>query len=169
MISIHQASVPPSLRALGVLSDLLGKGAAHCEARSIDPAVMLQSRLYLDMLPLTKQVQIASDSANRMGARIAGVPVPSMPDIETTFTELQKRLADTMAFLKSLKPEQFEGGETREIAMPVRGGELKLSGLDYIQGFALPNLYFHVTTAYAIMRHNGVELGKMDYLGNPPA
>ncbi|MDB5377651.1 MAG: hypothetical protein JWR00_2097 [Rubritepida sp.] len=167
MISIHQACIPPAVRALNALSAILAKGAAHCEARSIDPSALLQFRLYPDMFPLTRQVQIASDSANRLGARMAGVPVPSMPDTETSFAELEARLAKTIAFLTSLPASQFEGGETREIVIPGRKGETRMPALEYIQGSAFPNLYFHVATAYDILRHNGVEIGKRDFLGTP--
>jgi len=168
MVSTYKICIPPALRALDALSEILAKGEAHCTARSIDPAVMLQSRLYPDMFALTRQVQIASDSASRMGARIAGVAAPVMPDTETSFGELRERLTTTAKFLRALKPEAFEGGEDREVVVPVRGGELRMSGLDYFQAHAMPNLLFHAATAYAILRHNGVELGKKDFLGPMP-
>lgn len=165
MISIYQATIPPALRILKNLGAVLAKGEAHCIARSIEPGVMLQSRLYPDMFPLVRQVQIASDSARRLGARLAGLDAPSMPDTETSFAELQARLTTSAAFLQSLVADQFEGAETREIVLPGRNGETRLSGLAYLQAFAIPTLYFHATTAFAILRHNGVEIGKLDFLG----
>ncbi len=167
MVSMYQVSIPPCLRALGALAEVLAKGDAHCAARGIEPSVMLQSRLYPDMFPLTRQVQIAADSARRLGARLTRTVPPSVPDVETSFIELQQRLATTIAGLRAITPEQLEGTEDMAITIPIQTGELKLTGLEYAQGFAIPNLYFHAVTAYDILRHNGVELAKKDFLGAP--
>ncbi|MCJ1884037.1 DUF1993 family protein [Pseudomonas sp. LA21] len=163
--SIYQASVPVFIRMLGNLSAILAKAAAHAEAKSIDPSVLINARLAPDMFPLARQVQIASDSAKGAGARLAGVEVPSYPDEETTFAELQARISRTIDFLNTLKPEQFEGAENRTIELKLRTREISFSGADFLLGFVNPNFYFHITTAYDILRHNGVEVGKMDYLG----
>ncbi len=168
MISMFQASVPPCLRALESLTALLDKAVAHCEARKIDPAALLQARLFPDMLPFTRQVQMAADAAKFTGARLAGITPPSDPDTEATFPELRARVAKTVAFLKTLTPEQMEGAATREVTMSVRRGKLTMTGLEYLQAMGLPNMYFHVTTAYDLLRHNGLEVGKLDYLGGLP-
>jgi hypothetical protein len=148
------------------LTHVLAKGEVHCQARSMDPALLLQARLHPEMFPLVRQVQIACDTAIRLGARLVGLAPPSTPDSETSFAELQHRIAQAVAFLERLRPEQFEGGEARALEIPFGKMPLQLSGLGYLQGFALPTLYFHVVTAYAILRHNGVEIGKRDYLGD---
>ncbi len=168
MIAMFQASIPPCLRALEALSAVLDKAVAYCEARKIDPAALLQARLYPDMLPFTRQVQMAADAAKFTGARLAGVTPSSDPDTEATFPELQARLARTVAFLKTLTPAQIEGGATREVTMSTRAGKRVMPGLEYLQVMGLPNLYFHVATAYDLLRHNGVEIGKLDYLGGLP-
>ncbi|MEJ1976044.1 MAG: DUF1993 domain-containing protein [Acetobacteraceae bacterium] len=165
MITMYQACVPPCLQTLGVLSTLVDKAVAHCEAHKIDPAALLLARLYPNMYPFTRQIQVATDAAKLASARLAGVTPPPYPDTETTFPELTQRLAKTIAFLKTLEPAQFDGSETREIVIPTGKGERRMTGLAYLQTFALPNFYFHATTAYAILRHNGVELGKRDFLG----
>jgi hypothetical protein len=162
---MYAASVPTLVRGLGNLSGLLGKGLASAEARDIDPAVLIAARLAPDMHPLSRQVQIASDSAKGAAARLAGAEVPSFPDTETTFAQLQARVSRTIDYLQTLKAEQFEGAEARTITLPSPGGEMKFSGQDFLFGFALPNFFFHVTIAHAILRHNGVPIGKMDYLG----
>ncbi|MDH0896747.1 MULTISPECIES: DUF1993 domain-containing protein [unclassified Pseudomonas] len=164
-LSLYQASVPQFVRMFGNLSAILDKAAAHAEARKIDPAVLLDARLAPDMHPLTRQVQIASDAAKGCAARLAGVEVPSFADTESSFAELQARIGRTLEFIGSLTPEQIDSGEGREIVLKVPGSELRFSGPDYLLHFVLPNFYFHVTTAYAILRHNGLEIGKMDYLG----
>ncbi|MDU4251814.1 DUF1993 domain-containing protein [Pseudomonas sp.] len=163
--SIYQASVPVFIRMLGNLSAILAKAAEHAQAKSIEPSVLINARLAPDMLPLARQVQIASDSAKGAGARLAGVEVPSYVDDETTFDELQARIARTVEFLRTLKPEQFEGAEDRTIELKLRAREVSFKGSDFLLGFVNPNFYFHITTAYDILRHNGVEVGKMDYLG----
>ncbi|MCP8466109.1 DUF1993 family protein [Pseudomonas sp. ZM23] len=164
-LSIYQASIPVFIRMLGNLSAILAKAAAHAEAKSIDPSVLINARLAPDMFPLARQVQIASDSAKGCGARLAGVDVPGFPDDETTFEQLQARIAKTIEFLKSLKEDQFTGAENRTIELQLRGREVTFKGSDFLLGFANPNFYFHITTAYDILRHNGVEVGKTDFLG----
>lgn len=164
-LSIYQISVPVFIRMLGNLSALLAKAEAHAQAKNIDPSVFLNARLAPDMFPLSRQVQIASDAAKGCGARLAGVDIPSFADDEKSFAELQARIAKTVDFLKGLKPEQFEGAENRDISIKTPSRELQFKGLDFLLHFANANFYFHVTTTYAILRHNGVEIGKMDFLG----
>jgi hypothetical protein len=164
-LSMYQASVPVFMRGLENLAAILAKGAAHAEARKIDPAVFINARLAPDMLALARQVQIASDAAKGCVARLAGVDVPSFPDTETTFPELQARIARTIDFVKGFTPAQIDGSEERTCILKTRNGEIKHRGQDYLFKLSLPNFFFHVTTAYDILRHNGVELGKMDYLG----
>ncbi len=166
-ISMYQASVPVMIRSLNNLVAILEKGAADAEARKIDPAVLLHSRLYPDMLPLVKQVQIASDIARRGAARLAGLEAPVMEDNETTFVELIDRLKTTNAYLAILTPAQIDGSEEKSIALPMGKETMHFEGLPYLLYFVLPNVYFHVTTAYNILRHAGVKLGKLDFLGKP--
>lgn len=163
-LTTHEASVGVLIHGLRALSAILDKGAANAAARKIDPAVFLQARLAPDMYPLTRQVQIASDTAKGCGARLAGIDVPSYPDTETTFPELKARIDKTVAFLQGLDPARLAGSEDRTITMKFGPQERKFSGREYLLGFVLSNFYFHVTTAYAILRHNGVDVGKMDYL-----
>jgi hypothetical protein len=163
-ISLHAVAVPVYTRLLTNLKHILKKGEAHAEARKVDPATLLNARLALDMHPLLRQVQMVSDSAKGAGARLAQVAVPSMPDTETSFAELYARIDATLAFLAGLDPAAFEGAATREVVLKAGANEMKFSGLDYLNGFALPNAFFHAVTAYNILRHNGVELGKMDFL-----
>ncbi len=164
---MYQATVPPLARSLTNLAAILSKAAAHAEAKKIDPAVLLNSRLYPDMLPLTRQVQIASDIARRGAARLVGLEAPKVEDTETTFAELSDRLHQTIAYLETLTPEQIDGSEANAIALPMGDKTMTFEGLPYLLSFIQPNVYFHVTTAYAILRHNGVELGKLDFLGKP--
>jgi uncharacterized protein len=164
-LSMYQASVPVLLQILGSLSKILQKAAAHAEAKKIEPAVLLGARLYPDMFPLTRQVQLVTDHAKGSVARLAGVDIPSYPDTEATFEELQARLAKTVEFLKSFKPAQIDGSEEREIVLTIGGQKMPLKGQTYLVHFALPNFYFHATTAYAILRHSGVEIGKRDFMG----
>jgi hypothetical protein len=165
-ISMYSASVPLLKQMLNSLDAILSKAEAHAKEKNIDPAVLLQTRLYPDMLPFIKQVQIASDNAKGIAARLAGVDIPSYPDNETSFEELHARLAKTIAFLDTVKPAQFEGSEEREVVVyQGRPYEMKFKGQTYLVNFGLPNFLFHVTTAYALLRHNGVELGKTDFLG----
>ncbi len=165
-LSMYQVSAPVFVRALGNLSVILGKAAAHAEARKIDPTVFVNARLAPDMFPLSRQVQAASDTSKGRVARLAGIEVPRFEDTETSLSELQARIAKTVSFLGSVKAAQFEGAEDRTITLKLRGREVSFSATDYLLTFALPNFFFHATTAYAILRHNGLEIGKTDYLGS---
>lgn len=164
-ISMYEASVPSLLRTLNNLVAILEKGAAHAEAKKIDPTVLLNSRLYPDMFPLARQVQIASDIARRGAARLAGLEAPLLEDNETTFTQLLQRLHKVTTYLETLSAEQIDGSEKKVITLPLGEDTMTFEGLPYLLYFILPNVYFHVTTAYDILRHCGVELGKRDYLG----
>jgi hypothetical protein len=166
-ISMYQVAVPSVVRSLNNLVAILEKGAAHAEAKKIDPAVLISSRLYPDMFPLSRQVQIASDIARRGVARLAGTEAPALEDKETTFVELCDRLRNVVAFIETFTPEQIDGSEEKVINLPIGKETMTFAGQDYLLFFILPNVYFHVTTAYAILRHNGVELGKLDFLGAP--
>ena len=165
-LSMFHASVPVFTRQLASLSAILRKAEAHAEARKIDPAVFINARLAPDMFSLSRQVQSATDSAKGCGARLAGAEVPRYEDTETTFPELQARVAKTIAFLQSLSPELIDGSEERAIVLKLRGQETKFTGQYYLLNFALPNFFFHAVTAYDILRHNGVEIGKQDFLGS---
>jgi hypothetical protein len=165
-LSMYQASVPVFVRLLTALSAMLDKAAAHAEAKKIDPAALLQARLYPDMFALLKQVLVAADFSKNGTARLAGVEPPKFEDTETTFPELKARLAKTLDYLKTVKPEQVDGSEERVVNVKVGGREMTFKGQDYLLTSVLPNFYFHLTTAYAILRHNGVELGKRDFTGN---
>lgn len=164
-ISMYSALVPPMTHGLKALAAILDKAAAHCQARKIDPAAFLRARLYPDMLPFTAQVQIACDTAKGAASRLAGTEIPSHPDTETTFDELQARIAKTIAHLASFKPEQIDGSDSRTVVLKFPSSTLEFTGQQYLSGFVLPNFYFHLTTAYDLLRHGGVELGKRDYLG----
>ena len=159
-------SIPVMIHHLKNLAAILKKGADHAKARGIDPDVLINARLYPDMFPLVRQVQIATDSAKGAAARLAGVEVPSFPDTEKSFPELQARVARTVAFLKSVKPAQFADAAGRDIQLQMRMGRIGFDGESYLLGWALPNFYFHLTTAYDILRHNGVPLGKRDFLAS---
>lgn len=164
-ISMYQASVPVFTRMLENLAAVLEKAAAHAEARKIDPAVLVQARLYPDMFPLVKQVQVAADAAKGGSARLAQIEPPAYEDNEATFADLAARIRKTVDFLKTLKPEQIDGSEERTVTWKTRAGEKSMPGMRYLLTHVNPNFFFHVTTAYAILRHNGVEIGKGDYLG----
>lgn len=165
-MSFHDAVVPAYLQMLNSLTGLLTKAEAHCAAKKIDPSVMLGSRLFPDMLPLSKQIQLASDFAAKGCARLTHSEVPSMPDTEKTFEELKQRLAKTIDYVKSYKPEQFEGADTKDVTFPVGPDRtMTLKGQQFFSAVSLPNFYFHAATAHGIMRHNGVEIGKRDFLG----
>jgi hypothetical protein len=164
-ISMYQASVPYFTRMLRNLKALLEKGVAHAAARKFDPAVLAQARLAPDMLPLARQVQIASDNAKGCPARLAGIDPPKFEDTETTCAQLIERIDKTLAFLATIKPEQVDGSEGREIVLKFPNNTFKFKGQDYLTFLAIPNFTFHVVTAYNILRHNGVELGKRDFLG----
>ena len=165
-LSMFHASVPVFTRQLASLSAILRKAEAHAEARKIDPAVFINARLAPDMFSLSRQVRSATDSAKGCGARLAGAEVPRYEDTETTFPELQARVAKTIAFLQSLSPELIDGSEERAIVLKLRGQETKFTGQYYLLNFAMPNFFFHAVTAYDILRHNGVEIGKQDFLGS---
>lgn len=165
-LNMYQASIPVFVRMLGNLSAILDKAMAHTEAKKIDPSIFFNARLTPDMYPLSRQVQIATDMVKGCAARLAGIDVPSYEDNETTFADLQARIAKTVAFLQSVSAEQINGSEERKVTLKLRGKEVNFIGQPYLLDFVLPNLYFHITTTYGILRHNGVELGKMDYLGS---
>ena len=164
-ISMYQASIPTITRALNNLIAVLEKGAAHAEAKKIDPAVLINSRLYPDMFPLAKQVQIASDVSKGGSARLAQVDPPAYEDNEASFADLVARLRKTIAFLETLKPEQIDGAEGRTVTWKTQTATRSMQGMPYLLNHVLPNVFFHVTTAYDILRHNGVEIGKQDFLG----
>jgi len=166
-ISMHQASAPRFANILRNLSAILDKAQAHCEAKKIDPAALMQARLFPDMFAFTRQVQIACDSAKGAVARLADVEIPKHEDTEQTFAELKARIAKTIDFVQSVGAAKVDGSEGREIVLKMRSGDVKFNGMQYLLGHAFPNFYFHVTTAYNILRHNGVELGKRDYIGTP--
>jgi hypothetical protein len=163
---MYTTSVPVLTQMLNSLRAILEKADAHAAAKKIEPSVLLQSRLYPDMFPLRQQVQIAADFAKGIAARLAGVEVPAYEDNEQTFADLQARLAKTVAFIGALDAAQFDGSEARDIVLrPGTPKERKLVGHAYLVNYGLPQFFFHVTTAYAILRHNGVEIGKGDYMG----
>jgi len=164
-ISLYQASVAEFTHMLGSLAAILKTAAADAEARKIDASVFLGARLAPDMLPLTRQVQIASDGAKGAVARLAGVEAPSFADTEASFAELDERIAKTIAFIEGCDQAAIEAAAERAIVLKFPGRELNFTGESFLLRFALPNFFFHVTTAYAILRHNGVVIGKMDYLG----
>jgi hypothetical protein len=163
-ISMHACSAPTFVRMLKNLSAMLSKAEAYAKAKSFDAEVLLKDRLAPDMFTLTRQVQIATDHAKGAMARLAGHQPEAIEDKETTIAELQARIAKVIGIVESYKPDQLAGAETREITIKIPNQELKFNGLDYLNTWALPNFYFHVTMAYAIMRHNGVDLGKRDFL-----
>ena len=164
-ISMYSAFIPGAIRMLNNLSAILGKAQAHCEARHINPTAFLSSRIYPDMFPLTRQIQIASDTAKGGAARLAGIEIPRFEDEETTFEELRERLAKTVRFLESIEPSQIDGREEAGIVLNLPNRRIDFKGQQYLTAFVLPNLYFHITTAYNLLRQGGVELGKNDYLG----
>lgn len=164
-LTMHAASVPPLLRTFGAMLNWLDKAEAHAKARGFSPDAYLALRFAPDMLPFTKQIQIASDMAKGCVARLAGVDVPAWADDETTLDALRERIRRTMAYVEGFGSERLDGSETREIALPTRSGEpRRFSGQAYLTDFVLPNVYFHATTAYALLRQAGVELGKKDFL-----
>ena len=164
-LTMHSASVPVFVRMLGNLGAWLDKAEAHAQARKFDAGVYLNARLAPDMLPFSKQIQIACDAAKFGVARLAGVESPKFEDNETSLTELRARIAKTVAYVQSIASNQIDGTEDKDIVVPRRDGSITLKGEYYLKHFVLPNFFFHVTTAYALLRHNGVELGKGDYLG----
>jgi uncharacterized protein len=162
---MYRASVPVFVRGLTSLAAILERADAHAVEKKIEPSVLIGSRLYPDMFPLAKQVQIASDAAKGATARLAQVEPPKFDDDEATFPQLVERCRKTIAYLETLKPAQIDGSEERTVTWQTRAGPKSMEGLPYLLHHVMPNFYFHVTTAYDILRHNGVELGKQDFLG----
>lgn len=166
-ISMYQASVPVFKRMLGNLAAILEKAAAHAEAKKFDQSVLVNSRLFPDMFALAKQIQIATDMAKGGVARLAGQEPPKYEDNETTIADLVARINKTVAFIDGFKPAQIDGSEEKSITLQMRSGPLTFLGQAYLLGFVYPNFYFHITTTYNLLRHSGVEIGKMDFLGKP--
>lgn len=164
-LSMYQASAPRFANILKNLSAILDKAQAHCEAKKIDPLALTSFRLFPDMFPLTRQVYIATDTAKGAVSRLAGIEIPKYDDVEQTIPELKARIAKTIGFIMSVPPAGIEGSAERDISMKIAGKDTVLKGAQYLLGHAYPNFYFHCTTAYNILRHNGVELGKRDFLG----
>lgn len=165
MPSMSQMTKPLFNQMLGALDRILDKLAAHCEAKKIDPAVFLSMRLYPDMFAFSRQVQIACDFARGAAARLSGRENPSWPDTETSIGELKERIAKTLAFVNAVPDGEIDGSETRTITMKIRGNEMSWPGTVYLAQAVLPNFYFHLATAYSILRHGGVDIGKNDFLG----
>ena len=166
-ISMYQASVPRFVNILGNLSNILDKAQVHVDAKKLDTTTLTTYRLFPDMLPMTTQVQIACDAAKGVVARLAGVEIPAYEDNEKTLADLKARIAKTIAFIQTATPGQIDGTEDKEIVIKRGDKETRYKGMQFLLGHALPNFYFHVTTTYNILRHNGIEVGKRDYLGNP--
>ena len=165
-MSLYDVTVPAFLQILGSLIGILNKAEAHCKAKNIAPEVLLGARLYPDMLPLSRQVQLVCDFAAKGCARLTRSEVPVTPDTEKTFDELRQRLAKTIDYVKAFKPAQFEGAEGRDVSFPAGpNNTMTLKGQQFLNNFAFPNFYFHAATAHGILRHNGVEIGKKDFLG----
>ena len=164
-ISMYQASVPRFVNILGNLSNILEKAQAHVEAKKIDGATLINYRLYPDMLPMIVQVQIACDTAKGVVARLAGIDIPVFEDNEKTLPELKARVAKTIAFIQAITPAQVDGTEDKAIVTKRGDKETHYKGMQFLLGHATPNFYFHISMAYAILRHNGVEIGKKDYMG----
>ena len=164
-MSLHAVAVPTFLQTLKGLSGVLSKAEAHCEAKKIPQEALLTARLFPDMFPFTRQVQQASDHAAKACARLAGIEVPTYPDVEKSFADLKQRVATASDYVKGFTPQQFEGAETREIVVPAGQNSFTFNGNTLLASFVLPNFFFHATTAYDILRHNGIEVGKRDFLG----
>jgi hypothetical protein len=164
-LSLFDVSIPVLVRGLSNLSVIIDKAAAYAEAKKLDAAALTQARLFPDMFPLIRQVQIACDTAKGGAARLAGIDIPQHPDNETTLPELKQRIAKTSDFIQGIRAKQLEGAETRSIELKGANRTLSFTGLSYLNNFVLPNFYFHESICYAILRHNGVEVGKSDYLG----
>jgi uncharacterized protein len=165
-MSFYDATISAYLQILTSLSGLLAKAEAHCEARKIQPEVLLNARLYPDMYPFIRQIQLACDFAAKGAARLSHGEVPSTPDTETSFAELRQRLSKTIDYLKTFKPEQFEGGDTKDVTFPTGPNTTAtLKGQDFVNRISFPNFYFHAAIAHGLLRHNGVEIGKRDFLG----
>ncbi len=166
-LSMYQASVPAFIQTLTALSAILDKAEAYAAAKKIDQATLVGARLYPDMFPLSRQIQIVCDFAKGATARLSGKEVPNWADTETTIPELKARITKTLEFVKGYKASDIDGSEGRDISMKVAGNQMDFKGQPYLVHFVLPNLYFHATTAYDILRHNGLEIGKRDFLGMP--
>jgi hypothetical protein len=165
-LSIHDAAVPVFVRAMQSLSGVIEKGRLHAESEKWDPAVVLSTRLYPDMFPLSRQIQVVSDQCKGGASRLAGIEPPKYPDTETTFAELKERLDKTVAFVKGIDPQKFEGADRRAVELKFPNNTLTFkNGWDYLLAFVLPNVYFHSSVAYGILRHYGVKLGKADFMG----
>jgi hypothetical protein len=164
-LSLYDVSIPVFTLSLTNLAVILDKAASFADEKKVDPKALPQARLIVDMLPLSAQVQIACDTAKGAAARLAGVEIPKHEDTEATIGDLKGRVEKTLAFIRGLKPDQFQGAETREIVLTFPQNTLKFTGTSYLTNFALPNFFFHVTMAYALLRKNGVALGKRDFLG----
>jgi hypothetical protein len=164
-ISMYNASIPVMIKMLGNLEAILDKAIAHAAARKIDDAAFVQARLFPDMFTFARQIRVATDMSKGAGARLAGIDIPKFDDNEKTLPELKARLRKAVDFLKTLTPAQFDGSEERAITLTVGSNTFHFKGLDYLQHWALPHFYFHVTTAYNLLRHGGIEIGKMDYIG----
>ena len=164
---MYQASAPRFANMLRNLSALIDKAEVHCATKKLDAAAFTTYRLYPDMFPFTRQVQIACDSAKGAVARLAGVEIPKHEDTEQTFAELKARIAKTIDFIESVSASKIDGSDDKEIVLQMRSGERRFKGMQYLLGHAYPNFYFHVTTAYNILRHNGVDIGKADFIGKP--
>ena len=167
-LSMYQASVPAFVQVLSALSDVLGKAEAHAAAKKIDPAVLIAARLAPDMFPLSRQVLIACDFARGATARLAGVDVPSATGDDKTFADLRERIRKTIEYVQGVAPAQVDGSEERSVTISVAGKPFTFKGQPYLVHFVLPNFYFHTSIAYAVLRHNGIELGKRDFMGRVP-
>jgi hypothetical protein len=165
-ITMHSAAVPMMKTLLGALSGVLDKGEAFAKAKNVDPSVLAGDRLAPDMFPLWRQVQIACDMARGGALRLAGREVPSLPDVEPSFDSMRARIAETLAVIDSVPASEIDGSEERNVVLKMRAGEMSFTGQRYLVGFVIPNLTFHCATAYNILRHNGVEVGKRDFLGS---
>jgi uncharacterized protein len=164
-LSMYHASVPVMIKMLGNLETILDKAIAHAAARKIDDAALVEARLFPDMFTFARQIRVATDVSKGGIARLAGVEIPKFEDNEKTLAELKARVRRAIDFFQTIKPAQIDGTEDKAISLTVGGNALKFKGMDYLLDFVLPNFYFHVTTAYNLLRHGGVDIGKMDYLG----
>ena len=164
-VSMYDVSIPIFTLSLNNLSAILDKAASHADAKKVDPKVVAGSRLIVDMLPLSAQIQIACDTAKGAAARLAGIEIPKHEDTEATIAELKTRIAKTLDFIKTIRPEQMQNAESRDVVLQFPRTTLKFTGINYLTSFVLPNFFFHVTVAYTLLRKNGVDLGKRDFLG----
>jgi len=164
-LSMHQVAIPGLIRTMTNLTAILDKAEAHCAAKKIEPSALLAARLYPDMFPLLRQVQVVTNHATGLAARLSGMDPPAFPDTEASFADLKARLAKAIDFLKARQADQVDAGETRDLSLTVTGKPMTFKGRDFMLNVAIPNFYFHVTTAYDILRHSGLEIGKRDYLG----